>query len=127
MKMTLENQPNLYLKQGEVERLIVQDNVVKGVVTNTGAKYMAKAVILATGVYLNARIIIGEVFINSGPNGLFPSNRLTDSLLQLGLKMQRFKTGTPARIDKNTIDFSKMIVQPGDDNILPFSFMSGAY
>jgi tRNA uridine 5-carboxymethylaminomethyl modification enzyme len=74
---------------------------------------------------LNARIIIGEVFINSGPNGLFPSNRLTDSLLQLGLKMQRFKTGTPARIDKNTIDFSKMIVQPGDDNILPFSFMSG--
>ncbi|MGI6113944.1 MAG: tRNA uridine-5-carboxymethylaminomethyl(34) synthesis enzyme MnmG [Mahellales bacterium] len=125
MKMTLENQPNLYLKQGEVERLIVQGNVVKGVVTNTGAKYMAKAVILATGVYLNARIIIGEVFINSGPNGLFPSNRLTDSLLQLGLKMQRFKTGTPARIDKNTIDFSKMIVQPGDDNILPFSFMSG--
>ncbi len=125
MKMTLENQPNLYLKQGEVERLIVQGNVVKGVVTNTGAKYMAKAVILATGVYLNARIIIGEVFINSGPNGLLPSNRLTDSLLKLGLKMQRFKTGTPARIDKNTIDFSKMIVQPGDDNILPFSFMSG--
>ena len=124
MKKVLENQSNLYLKQGEVERIIVQNNVVKGVVTTVGAKYTAKAVILATGVYLNARIIIGEVSINSGPNGMFPSNKLTDSMLGLGIKMQRFKTGTPARIDKNTVDFSKMKIQPGDKNIIPFSFMS---
>jgi len=123
MKNTLEKQENLYIKQAEVVEIITDGNKnVTGVKTHTGAVYDCKAVVLTTGTYLKARIIIGDISFNSGPDGLFPSNRLSDSLRELGIKLQRFKTGTPARINKKTIDFSKMEEQPGDEVIQPFSF-----
>lgn len=123
MKNTLEKQENLYIKQAEVVEIITDENKnVTGVKTHTGAVYDCKAVVLTTGTYLKARIIIGDISFNSGPDGLFPSNRLSDSLRELGIKLQRFKTGTPARINKKTIDFSKMEEQPGDEVIQPFSF-----
>ena len=125
MKRVLEEQENLQVRQIEVTRLLVEDNKVCGVVTKNGATFKCKAVVLATGTYLKGKIIIGEVSYNGGPNGLFPANDLSQSLLDLGIELRRFKTGTPARINRRSVDFSKMIEQPGDDKIVPFSFMSG--
>ncbi|MBE6050531.1 MAG: tRNA uridine-5-carboxymethylaminomethyl(34) synthesis enzyme MnmG [Clostridium sp.] len=125
MKRVLEEQENLQVRQIEVTKLLVEDNKICGVVTKNGATFTCKAVVLATGTYLKGKIIIGEVSYNGGPNGLFPANDLSQSLLDLGIELRRFKTGTPARINRRSVDFSKMIEQPGDDKIVPFSFMSG--
>ncbi|MBQ6469915.1 MAG: tRNA uridine-5-carboxymethylaminomethyl(34) synthesis enzyme MnmG [Lachnospiraceae bacterium] len=122
MRKVLENQDNLVISQGEVSELIVEDGTAKGVKTRSGAVYHTKAVILCTGVYLKARCIYGDVSTNSGPNGLLPANYLSESLLKNGIRLVRFKTGTPARIDKRSIDFSKMSIQPGDVPVEPFSF-----
>ena len=122
MKNTLENTNNLVLRQGEVMEILTENNIVKGVKTTSNAIYNSKAVIIATGTYLNARCIYGEVSVNTGPNGLQAANYLTDSLKKLDIEIFRFKTGTPARVDKRTINFSKMIEQKGDENIVPFSF-----
>ena len=124
MKKVLEEQDNLKIRQIEVTELIVEDNQVKGVVTKNGAIFRCKAVVLATGTYLKGKIIIGEVSYSGGPNGLFPANDLSQSLLDLGISLRRFKTGTPARINRKSVDFSKMIEQNGDEKIVPFSFMS---
>lgn len=124
MKKVLENQENLDVKQGEVIEILVEDNHVKGVVLSTGSIYIGKAVILATGTYLGGKIFIGRTSYESGPNGLASSKQLTGSLKEIGLKMARFKTGTPARVDQSTLDFSKMEEQPGDEKIVPFSFMN---
>ncbi|MDU1006269.1 MAG: tRNA uridine-5-carboxymethylaminomethyl(34) synthesis enzyme MnmG [Clostridium butyricum] len=125
MKKVLEEQDNLKIRQIEVTELIVEDSKVSGVVTKNGAVFKCKAVVLATGTYLKGKIIIGEVSYSGGPNGLFPANDLSQSLLDLGISLRRFKTGTPARINSKSVDFSKMIEQNGDDKIVPFSFMSG--
>lgn len=122
MRQVLENQDNLTVKQGEVCELIIEDNVIRGVMTYTGGAYFAKAVILCTGTYLNARCLTGEAITYTGPNGLMAATHLTDSLKANGIKMFRFKTGTPARIDRRSIDFSKMEEQKGDDEVVPFSF-----
>ncbi len=122
MRRTLENTDNLTIKQGEVSELIVESGVIKGVKTVSGATYFAKSVVLATGVYLKAKCIYGDVCEYTGPNGLMAANHLTDSLIENGIKMRRFKTGTPARVDKRTIDFSKMEEQFGDEKVIPFSF-----
>ncbi|SET72144.1 tRNA uridine 5-carboxymethylaminomethyl modification enzyme [Natronincola peptidivorans] len=124
MKKTLENQNNLLIKQGEVIDLITREDKVQGIVTRTGAVYYSKAVILATGVYLKGRVYLGEVNYESGPNGLFPANYLSEKLKELGCNMRRFKTGTPARIHKDTIDFSKMSIHAGDEEVIPFSFLN---
>lgn len=124
MKKVLEEQENLKIRQIEVTELIVEDEKVIGVITKNGAIFKCKAVILATGTYLKGKIIIGEVSYSGGPNGLFPANDLSQSLLDLGISLRRFKTGTPARINKKSVDFSKMIEQNGDEKIVPFSFMS---
>ena len=124
MKTVLEKQENLQVKQIEVTKLLVEDNKVCGVVTRNGATYKCKAVILATGTYLRGKIIIGDVSYSGGPNGLFPANDLSQSLLDLNISLRRFKTGTPARINRRSVDFSKMSEQTGDDKIVPFSFMS---
>ena len=126
MKRTLENTENLYIRQGEVTKILVEDATVKGVITSSEAEYRAKAVILCAGTYLKARCLYGETIVHSGPNGLMPASELSQSLLDLGITLYRFKTGTPARIDGNTIDFSKMTPQYGDDNIVPFSFENRA-
>lgn len=126
MKKTLESQPNLDLKQGEAVDLIVENDTAKGVILKTGAAYRAKAVILATGTFLRGRIFIGEWNYSSGPNGLSPSNELAESLKRYGLLLRRFKTGTPARALGNTLDYEKMLEQPGDERIIPFSFMNDA-
>lgn len=125
MKHILENQENLDIVQTEVIKLIIEDGKIKGIVTKTGAQYKAKAVILASGTYLQSRIIIGEVNYSSGPNGFQPANELTKSLIDAGLSVRRFKTGTPSRVNKRSVDFSKMVEQKGDDKIISFSFMSG--
>lgn len=122
MRRTLENTDNLTVRQGEVAEIIVDDGVIKGVKTVSGATYYAKSVVLATGVYLKAKCIYGDVFQYTGPNGLMAANHLTDSLIKNGIKMRRFKTGTPARVDKRTVDFSKMEEQFGDERVVPFSF-----
>lgn len=122
MKRTLENTKNLYIRQGEVTKILVEDGTAKGIMTSSEAEYRAKAVILCAGTYLKARCLYGETIVHSGPNGLMPATQLSQSLLDLGITLYRFKTGTPARIDGNTIDFSKMTPQYGDDNIVPFSF-----
>lgn len=122
MRRTLENTNNLTIKQGEVSEIIVEDGVIQGVRTVSGAAYFAKAVVLATGVYLKAKCIYGDVCEYTGPNGLMAANHLTDSLIENGIKMRRFKTGTPARVDRRTVDFSKMEEQFGDERIVPFSF-----
>lgn len=124
MKKVLERQERLYMRQLEVVSIDVQNGEVQGVLTENGAYFKAKAVILATGVYLKSTVIIGEVSRNSGPNGLIPSNELSKSLMDLGISLRRFKTGTPARINRRSVDFSKMIEQKGDDKIIPFSFIS---
>ena len=117
MTQVMGNTPNLTLRQGEVTEILVEDGKIKGVKTYSGAVYYAKAVVLTTGTYLKARCIYGEVSNHTGPNGLQAANYLTDSLKSYGISMRRFKTGTPARIDKNTIDFSKMAEQFGDERI----------
>ena len=122
MKHTLEKQPNLYLKQAEIVDIGVEDGKVKSVETNIGAIYEVDNVILATGTYLKGKIYIGEVSYESGPDGVFPANRLSDMLRKIGINLVRFKTGTPARINKNSIDFSKMERQDGDKNSTAFSF-----
>lgn len=122
MRKTLENTPNLTIKQGEITKLLVKDGKITGVETYSGAVYDCKAVILCTGTYLKARCIYGNVSSDTGPNGLQAANHLTDSLRELGIKMYRFKTGTPARIAGNSIDYSKMEEQFGDERIVPFSF-----
>jgi glucose-inhibited division protein A len=124
MKHTLESQENLTIKQDEIVKIDVKDNKVKGVYTKNGAYFETDALILTTGTYLKGRIVIGEVSYSGGPNGLFAANELSDDMQKHGIKLKRFKTGTPARINKRSIDFSKMIVQPGDEKIVPFSFMS---
>ena len=122
MKHTLENTDNLTLRQAEVSEIIIEDNVVKGVKTYSGATYFAKAVVLCTGTYLKARCIYGDVVYHTGPNGLMAANYLSDSMKNAGIEIRRFKTGTPARLDKRTIDFSQMEEQKGDEKIVPFSF-----
>jgi tRNA uridine 5-carboxymethylaminomethyl modification enzyme len=125
MKYTLEKQPNLDIVQEEVVKVLLQGNKVKGVVTKTGGVYEAKAVIITTGVYLRGRIVIGDLSYSSGPSGLFPANELSKSLEDMGFELGRFKTGTPPRVHKDSIDYTKMIIQPGDDVIIPFSYTSG--
>lgn len=122
MRKTLENTENLTIRQGEVTELLVEDGHIIGVKTFSGATYHAKAVVLCTGTYLKARCIYGDVSNYTGPNGLQAANYLTDSLKKLGIEMFRFKTGTPARIAGNTIDYSKMEEQFGDERVVPFSF-----
>lgn len=122
MKHTLEKQENLYLKQAEIVDIGVKDGKVKSVETNIGAVYQVDNVILATGTYLKGKIYIGEVSYESGPDGVFPANKLSDMLTKMGIELVRFKTGTPARINKNSIDFSKMEIQNGDEHPIAFSF-----
>ena len=122
MRHTLENTDHLTIRQAEVSELIVEDGNVRGVKTNSGAIYHAKAVVLCTGTYLRARCIYGDVSNATGPNGLQAANHLTDSLKANGIEMFRFKTGTPARVDRRSVDFSKMEEQFGDERIVPFSF-----
>lgn len=124
MKKVIENTENLDMKQAEVNEIVVEDGCVKGIITKTGALYKAKAVIIATGTFLRGKIFIGESSYYGGPNGMAPSIELADSLKAHGIPLRRFKTGTPARIDGKTIDYSKMSVQHGDDEIVPFSFMN---
>lgn len=122
MKHTLELQENLDVKQAEVIEYIVEDGKVCGVKTLTGGIYKAKAVVLCSGTYLRGKIFMGEVNYDGGPDGIFPATHLTQSLNNIGIETRRFKTGTPARVNKRTIDFSKMEIQEGDDEIVPFSF-----
>ncbi len=122
MRKTLENTDHLTIRQAEISELIVEDGEIKGAKTFSGAEYYVKAVVLCTGTYLKARCIYGDVSNATGPNGLQAANHLTDSLKSLGIEMYRFKTGTPARVDKRSIDFSKMEEQFGDERIVPFSF-----
>ncbi|NKF08221.1 tRNA uridine-5-carboxymethylaminomethyl(34) synthesis enzyme MnmG [Clostridium gasigenes] len=124
MKNVLEGQENLQVRQLEVTELQVEEGNVVGIVTKNGGIFNCKSVILTTGTYLRSRIIIGDVTYNSGPNGLSAANELSQSLIDLGISLRRFKTGTPARINMRSVDFSKMIEQPGDEKIVPFSFMS---
>lgn len=122
MRRVLENTEHLTIRQAEVSELIVEDGMIRGVKTFSGAEYQCKAVVLCTGTYLKARCIYGDVSNYTGPNGLQAANHLTDSLKACGIEMFRFKTGTPARVDKRSIDFSKMEEQFGDKKIVPFSF-----
>ena len=122
MRNVLQNQKNLEIRQMEVTDILAENGKVTGVQTYSGAIYHCSAVVLCTGTYLCARCIYGEVSTQTGPNGLQPANHLTESLKRLGIRMYRFKTGTPARIDKNSIDFSKMEEQKGDEFVVPFSF-----
>ena len=122
MKHTLEMQENLELKQAQITEILTQNGAVTGVRTNLGAEYAAKAVVIATGTYLDSTVIIGESVIPSGPDGMHPSIGLSDSLQKLGLSLRRFKTGTPPRVNRRSIDFSKMELQPGDETVEPFSF-----
>ena len=122
MRRVLENTDNLTIKQGEVAQVLVEDGKVAGVKTTSDAIYPCNVVIMCTGTYLKARCIYGDVSQYTGPNGLSAANSLSPSLLDLGIELRRFKTGTPARVDKRTIDFSKMEEQKGDENIVPFSF-----
>lgn len=122
MRKTLENTENLTIRQGEVTKLLVEEGKITGVLTYSGAVYYCKAVILCTGTYLKARCIYGDVSNETGPDGLQAANYLTDSLKELGIEMFRFKTGTPARIAGNSIDYSKMEEQFGDERVVPFSF-----
>ena len=124
MREVLENQERVHIKQGEIVNILTDEEKkeVRGVESSTGAKYFAKAVIICTGVYLNARCIYGEVSEKTGPNGLRRAEKLSDSLRELGFPLLRFKTGTPARVDRRSLDFSQMEVQKGDVPVVPFSF-----
>lgn len=133
MRIVLENQENLIIKQAEIVELIVEDNslsstpkIIKGLKTHTGITYGCKAIILCSGTYLNARCLCGETITYTGPNGLKAADHLSDSLKCLAISLRRFKTGTPARVDKRSLDFSKMTEQFGDEKIVPFSFSSEA-
>ena len=126
MKHTLELQENLQLKQAQITAVLTENGAISGVRTQLGAEYAAKAVIIATGTYLDSTIITGESVIPSGPDGMHPSVGLADNLRQLGLPLRRFKTGTPPRINRRSVDFSKMELQPGDDIPEPFSFRTEA-
>ncbi|HIW31744.1 MAG TPA: tRNA uridine-5-carboxymethylaminomethyl(34) synthesis enzyme MnmG, partial [Candidatus Paenibacillus intestinavium] len=121
MKKTIETTPNLTLRQGMVEDLIIEDGVCVGVISQTGAQYRAQTVIITTGTYLRGKIIMGELMYESGPNNQQPSVKLAHSLKENGLELIRFKTGTPPRVNGETIDFSKTVIQPGDDNPKFFS------
>ncbi|MFC7370803.1 tRNA uridine-5-carboxymethylaminomethyl(34) synthesis enzyme MnmG [Fictibacillus iocasae] len=127
MKKAMENTPNLTVRQGMVERLIVEDGVCKGVITQTGAEHEAKAVVLTTGTYLRGKIIIGDLSYESGPNNMAPSVNLSYHLQELGFDMVRFKTGTPPRVNSKTIDYSKTEIQPGDDVPRAFSYETTEY
>ena len=122
MRHILENQENLTVKQAEIVEILVEEGKVTGVKTHTGGIYPCQCAVLATGTYLKARCLCGESIVYTGPNGLQPANSLSESLRNIGVELVRFKTGTPARVDKRTIDFSKMEEQFGDDEIVPFSF-----
>ena len=122
MKHTLEKQENLDLKQAEIVNITLKDNKVKSIETDVGAIYDVKSIIVATGTYLKGKIFIGDFSKESGPDGVFPANKLSECLKKLGVNLIRFKTGTPARVNKKSIDFSKMEVQKGDEGIIPFSF-----
>ena len=122
MKKTMEEQENLDVYQAEIVKILVEDGKVVGVKTKVGATFKTKAIVVATGTYLKGKVIIGEVSYESGPDGVFPANDLSQSLLDIGVELRRFKTGTPARINAKTIDFSKMEEQLGDKEITPFSF-----
>ena len=122
MRTTMENTEHLTIRQAEVAELIVENGAAAGVKTWSGAIYHTRAVVLCTGTYLRARCIYGDVSNYTGPNGLQAANHLTESLEKAGIEIRRFKTGTPARVDKRTIDFSKMEIQPGDEHVQPFSF-----
>ena len=124
MKKVLENQENLDIIQGEVVDLLIENGECNGVVLRTGAVFRAKATIFATGTFLKGLILMGELSYESGPNGLMPSRYLSKALIREGFELRRFKTGTPARVDKNSIDFSKMTLQKGDKEVIPFSFMN---
>ena len=126
MKRVLERQKNLDLKQELVEDIVVEDGKVKGIITRTGIYYRGKKVIITTGTFLQGRIIIGEVSFNSGPDQQYPANKLSESLLKHGLKLRRFKTGTPPRVNKNSLDFSKMSEQKGEKDLM-FSFDSSPF
>ncbi|AMX84949.1 tRNA uridine 5-carboxymethylaminomethyl modification protein [Geobacillus subterraneus] len=127
MKKTLENEENLTLLQGKVERLIVEDGVCKGVITQTGAHYYAKAVVITTGTFLRGEIIIGDIKYSSGPNNQQPSIKLSEHLEELGFELVRFKTGTPPRVNSRTIDYSKTEIQPGDEEPRAFSYETTTY
>lgn len=122
MKKRLEYQSNLYVKQAEIVDILIDENGVSGVVTHTGAEYGAKAVICASGTYLRGKILIGDYSRESGPDGMFPANELSENLKRLGIELKRFKTGTPARIHADSLDYSKMEIEKGDEKIVPFSF-----
>ena len=122
MKHTLEKQENLELKQAEIVNISVKDGKVDSIETDVGAIYKVKSIIVATGTYLRGKIFIGDYTKESGPDGVFPANKLSKCLENLGIKLIRLKTGTPARINRKSIDFSKMEIQKGDNNIVPFSF-----
>ncbi|ANF95076.1 tRNA uridine-5-carboxymethylaminomethyl(34) synthesis enzyme MnmG [Paenibacillus bovis] len=122
MKETMENEPNLTLRQGMVDRLIVEDGVCTGVITQTGTTYKGKSIVLTTGTYLRGKVIMGELAYESGPNNQQPSLKLSDHLRELGFELVRFKTGTPPRVHRDTIDFSKTEIQPGDDKPKFFSY-----
>lgn len=124
MKKVLEDEENLTLRQGEIIDILIEDNMVKGILTRTGGIYKCSAVVLATGTYLRGRIYIGEVNYQSGPDGMFPSIPLSSALEEKGFKLRRMKTGTPARVHKDSIDYSKMEIQPGDSEVIPFSFLN---
>lgn len=122
MKKRLENQDNLSLKQAEIVQIEIEDQAVKGVIDALGNRYRVRAVVIATGTYLRGKIIVGSYCEPGGPDGMFAANQLTESLQTYGIRLMRFKTGTPARVHRDTIDFSKMEIQYGDDVITPFSF-----
>ena len=124
MKRTLENTPNLRIIQGEAKKILTENGKVCGVETTYGGILEAKAVIVATGVYLNAETVTGDLRQKSGPSGFAPASYLTDSLIELGFEVRRFKTGTPARLDGRTVDFEKCTIQAGEENIPPFSFLN---
>lgn len=124
MKRVLEDEENLTLSQGEIVDILLEDNEVKGILTRTGGIYKCSAVVLATGTYLRGRIYIGEVNYSSGPDGMFPSIPLSASLEEKGFNFRRMKTGTPARVHRDSIDYSKMEIQPGDNEVIPFSFLN---
>ena len=126
MKHVLEQQENLSIKQAEIVDIKVENGEVKAIETNIGAIYNVKSVIVATGTYLKGKIFIGETSFESGPDGVFPANKLSECLKKLGIDLVRFKTGTPARVNKRTVDFSKMEIQEGDEEIVPFSFENEA-
>ena len=122
MKERLENQENLFIKQAEIVDIKTENGAVCGVVTDTGVEYKVKAAIIASGTFLKGKILMGNYSKESGPDGMFPSNKLSDSLKRLGITLRRFKTGTPARLHADSLDFDKMEIEKGDEHIVPFSF-----